>query len=72
MARLPEQLRWAAALLAGLGFLGSLGLLLLYRSLPSTTGRARKIRVGLSVGVAVLVILCLSGAIGAAWISRRS
>lgn len=64
MARLPEQLRWVAATLGGLGVLGSFGLLRLYRSIPVTPGRKRNVRVGITVGVAIVVILCFVGAAG--------
>jgi len=61
MARLPEQLRWAAAILGGLGLLGSFGLLRLYRSIPATPGRKRNVRVAITAAAAMAVMLCFAG-----------
>ena len=45
---------------AGIGLLGSLGLVPLYRSIQSASGRARKVWIGVTALVALLVLLSYS------------
>lgn len=61
MARLPEQLRWAAAILGSSGLLGSFGLLRLYRSIPAAPGRKRNVRVAITAAAAIAVVICFAG-----------